>query len=83
MAYNFAPELSFAEGYYHINFDGNGIVTLDEDTPDDIRERFWKEWAAFHKKVTDLQRKGIFKSCYPILPFEDPIENRVHYETKG
>ncbi len=80
MSYNFAPELSFARGYYHIGFEGNGIVTLDENTPEDIRKRFWEIWPDFHKKVTDLQKNGVFKSCYPILPFDDPEENKRHYE---
>lgn len=82
MAYNGCNELKFAENYYHINFDGHGVVTLDEDTPAEIRKEFWEKWPDFHKKVVELEKQGIFDSRYPVLPFEDPIENRINYEKK-
>ena len=81
MAYCGYEELKFAHGYFHIGFAGNGIVTLDDDTPEEIRRRFWEAWPSFHKKVVERQKKGIFSSAYPVLPFEDPVENRRNYET--
>ena len=69
-------ELKFARGYYHIGFHGFGVVTLDDDTPPEIRDRFWKVRSEFHKKVVDMEKRGIYDSRYPDLPFEDPEENK-------
>ena len=79
MAYNGYSELSFADGYYHIGFEGPGIVKIDENTPENIKMKFWEEWPKFHKKVVERQKKGIFDSRYPILPWDDPEENKKHY----
>lgn len=80
MAYMDTTELAFAKGYYHIGLEKFGVVRLEENTPEEIREKFWREWPKYHKKVTDLQKQGIFDSKYPILPMVDPDENKKHYE---
>ena len=67
-------ELTFASGYYHI--DAHGVVTLAPDTPPEIRERFWKVWPDFQKKVIALEKQGIYSSAYPYLPIEEPDPNR-------
>ena len=79
MAYNGYSELSFADGYYHIGFEGFGVVTLDPDTPEDIKNQFWKAWPEFHKKVIEREKRGLFDEKYPVLPFEDPTKNKKHY----
>ena len=67
-------ELTFASGYYHI--DAHGVVTLAPDTPPEIRERFWKVWPDFRKKVIALEKQGIYSSAYPYLPIEELDPNR-------
>ena len=79
MAYNGIAELAFAEGYYHIGFEGVGIVSFEEDTPEEVKEKFWKVWPTFHAKVVELEKVGVISSKYPFLPLEDPEENRKHY----
>ena len=78
MAYTNTTEIAFASGYYHIS--SFGVVTFKEGTPKDMIERFWEVWPSFRQKVIALQRQGILDSRYPILPWEDPEENRKHYE---
>lgn len=70
-------ELSFADKYYSIR---RGIVTFKENTPDDIRKRFWEVWPAFRKKVIETQKKGIYRSDYPYFPMTDEDPNRHQYE---
>ena len=79
MSYVDTTDLSFADGYYHIGFKGFGVVELDENTPLDIQKRFWEVWPFFHKMVVERQNNGLFSSKYPILPEEDPEENKKHY----
>ena len=70
-------ELSFAEKYYSIGL--GGIVTLREDTPPDIRKRFWEVWPEFRRKVIDMEKHGIYRSSYPHLPIEEPDPNLHQY----
>ena len=77
----YKDELYFASGYYHIG--ARGIVSFDDDTPPEIIDRFWKVWPSYRKKVIELQEKGIFTSRYPLLPFEEPEENKKHYSNVG
>ena len=69
-------ELSFASGYYHIEY---GIVTLDENIPKNIRDRFWETWPSFRKKVIETEKQGLFLSRYPFLPIEDEDPNMEQY----
>ena len=80
MAYYPSKELEFAEGYYHI--DSKGVVTFADGTPETIIEEFWKRWVPFREKVVKMQLEGRFSSLYPLLPIEDPAENRQHYENR-
>lgn len=77
MSYNGPKELRFAEFYYHIT--AEGIVVLDDDTPEEIKKKFWEVWPDFHAKVAALEKEARFSSRYPILPLEDPEENKKHY----
>ena len=69
-------ELTFASGYYHI--DAHGVVTLAPDTPPEVRERFWKVWPAFRKKVIALEKQGIYSSAYRrTRPQSEPVQEPV------
>ena len=70
-------ELSFASGYYHI--DCKGVVTFADNTPDDIKRKFWEIWPEFRRTVIELEKKGIYKSRYPFLPIEDEEPNKDQY----
>ncbi len=78
MGYVDRTELAFAHGFYKI--DGKGVVHFADNTPDEIIHKFWRIWPLFHKKVVALEKKGVFTSEYPVLPFDDPIENVKRYE---
>lgn len=82
MSFTGISDLSFADGYYHINSGGFGVVTFEDNTPDSIKERFWKERPWFREKVIEMQTKGIYSSKYPVLPFDDPEENKRNYDVK-
>ncbi len=74
----YKDELDFAMKYYHIG--PRGVVAFTEDTPQSVKDQFWEIWPSYREKIIKLQEKGIFTSRYPLLPFEEPEENKKHYQ---
>ena len=77
MAYINENGLSFAQGYYRI--DGRGVVSFAKGMPEDIIVKFWEVWPSFREKVVSLEKQGVITGKYPVLPFENPEENKIHY----
>ena len=68
---------SFARGYYHID---NGIITISDDMPHDMKVRFWKTWREWRKEIIAQEKQGHFSSAYPTIPIEDEDPNAWQYE---
>ena len=62
-------KLSFASGYYHLR--GDGIIELKENTPPEMRKRFWKVWKEFRKEIIESEKRGYFPSTHPWIPIEE------------
>ena len=75
MSYNY--RISFARGYYHID---NGIITISDDMPHDMKVRFWKTWREYRKEIIEREKRGLFSSAYPTIPIEDKDPNAWQYE---
>ena len=66
----------YASGYYSIfprglesRFDGRGSIVIEDDyiiffipnTPENIKQRFIKEYAEYHKSKLEEQKNGIYR----------------------
>ena len=74
---SYYDEFSFAAGYYHI--DPRGIVTFSENTPQEIKDRFWEVWKEMRPFIIEREKKGLISSRYPFLPIEDEDPNKDQY----
>lgn len=70
--------LSFASGHYHIDMDG--VITIKDDMPHDMKVRFWKTWREWRKEIIEEEKRGHFSSAYPTIPIEDEDPNAWQYE---
>jgi len=56
----FLKDFKYASGYFSIRPDGT--YWLASDTPQDIKERFEKEWPEYVKKIQKQHEEGIYLS---------------------
>lgn len=59
MSYPKEQPYSYARGYYRILPDDS--IYFSPDTPEDIKERFTKEWAEHLKKRDEERSQGIWR----------------------
>lgn len=71
-------KLSFANGYYSLGNDG--VVTLKENMPPEMRKRFWKVWPSVWEELMNRAKTGEFKSDYPIIFYMEEDPNKAQYE---
>ncbi|MEE0776513.1 MAG: hypothetical protein U0M15_05600 [Bacillota bacterium] len=72
----FIDKFFYASGYYYVKLDGT--VVIKSNMPQDIKERFLKEWEEHIKEVKAHREKGIYDSR-DIINFSAEPEFKIEY----
>lgn len=72
----FINKFFYATGYIHIRLDG--VVEIDSKIPEDIKERFLKEWEEHIQEVKARRERGLYDSR-DIIDFDAEPEFKIEY----